>query len=79
MVCADTFRSGAFDQLEQNATKLRIPFYGSYTEADPVLIAKEGSERFISNGYKVIIVDMSGRHRQNEALFDELCNISAAV
>jgi signal recognition particle subunit SRP54 len=24
MVCADTFRAGAFDQLKQNATKLRI-------------------------------------------------------
>ncbi|KAF4322117.1 hypothetical protein BBO99_00001189 [Phytophthora kernoviae] len=35
MVCADTFRAGAFDQLKQNSTKLRIPFYGSYTEADP--------------------------------------------
>lgn len=30
MVCADTFRAGAFDQLKQNATKLRVPFYGSY-------------------------------------------------
>ena len=29
MVCADTFRAGAFDQLKQNATKLRVPFYGA--------------------------------------------------
>lgn len=28
LVCADTFRAGAFDQLKQNATKARIPFYG---------------------------------------------------
>lgn len=28
MICADTFRAGAFDQLKQNATKARIPFYG---------------------------------------------------
>ena len=28
LVCADTFRAGAFDQLRQNATKARIPFYG---------------------------------------------------
>lgn len=28
-VCADTFRAGAFDQLKQNATKLRVPFYGT--------------------------------------------------
>ena len=29
MVCADTFRAGAFDQLKQNATRIRVPFYGS--------------------------------------------------
>jgi len=34
LVCADTFRAGAFDQLKQNATKAKIPFYGRYT---PVL------------------------------------------
>lgn len=28
LVCADTFRAGAFDQLKQNATRARIPFFG---------------------------------------------------
>ena len=28
LVCADTFRAGAFDQLKQNATKAKISFYG---------------------------------------------------
>ena len=79
MVCADTFRAGAFDQLKQNATKLRVPFYGSYTEADPVSIAEEGVDRFVQDGYEVIIVDTSGRHRQEEGLFEEMQEISAAV
>lgn len=30
LVCADTFRAGAYDQIKQNATKARIPFYGRY-------------------------------------------------
>lgn len=30
LVCADTFRAGAFDQLKQNATKAKIPYYGRY-------------------------------------------------
>ncbi len=42
MICADTFRAGAFDQLKQNATKAKIPFYGSYTERDPVVVAEAG-------------------------------------
>lgn len=79
MVCADTFRAGAFDQLKQNATKLRVPFYGSYTEADPVLIAEDGVNQFKKDHYEVIIVDTSGRHRQESALFEEMQEIAAAI
>lgn len=79
LVCADTFRAGAFDQLKQNATKCRIPFYGSYTEMDPVKIAEEGVRKFKSEKYELIIVDTSGRHKQEEALFDEMKQVSAAI
>lgn len=79
LVCADTFRAGAFDQLKQNATKCRIPFYGSYSEMDPVKIAKEGVTKFKKEKYEIIIVDTSGRHKQEEALFDEMKQISSAI
>ena len=79
MVCADTFRAGAFDQLKQNATKLRIPFYGSYTEADPVLIAQEGVQQFLSEKFELILVDTSGRHRQEASLLEEMQEISSVV
>jgi len=79
MVCADTFRAGAYDQLKQNATKLRVPFYGSYTEADPVQIAQDGVEQFRAEKYEVIIVDTSGRHKQESALFEEMQEIREAV
>ena len=71
--------SGAFDQLKQNATKLRVPFYGSYTQADPVAIAEEGVEQFVSENYEVIIVDTSGRHRQEAGLLEEMQEIASAV
>jgi signal recognition particle subunit SRP54 len=79
IVCADTFRAGAFDQVRQNATKLRLPFYGSYTEADPVRIAEEGVQQFRQEGYELIIVDTSGRNTQEQALFDEMKEIKAAI
>lgn len=79
LVCADTFRAGAFDQLKQNATKSRIPFYGSYTELDPVKVAREGVERFKKEKFEVIIVDTSGRHRQESELFEEMVQIEQAV
>ncbi|KAJ3708116.1 hypothetical protein LUZ61_011821 [Rhynchospora tenuis] len=76
LVCADTFRAGAFDQLKQNATKAKIPFYGSYMESDPVKIAGEGVERFKKEDYDLIIVDTSGRHKQEAALFEEMRQVA---
>lgn len=72
LVCADTFRAGAFDQLKQNSTKVRVPFYGSYSETDPVLIAEEGVKLFKKENYEMIIVDTSGRHMQESELFEEM-------
>ena len=79
LVCADTFRAGAYDQIKQNATKARIPFYGSYTEVDPVVIAQEGVEMFKKEGFEFIIVDTSGRHKQEESLFEEMLAVANAV
>ncbi|CAI9104521.1 OLC1v1003211C1 [Oldenlandia corymbosa var. corymbosa] len=79
LVCADTFRAGAFDQLKQNATKAKIPFFGSYTESDPVKIAAEGVERFKKESCDLIIVDTSGRHRQEASLFEEMRQVCEAT
>ena len=79
MVCADTFRAGAYDQLKQNATKAQIPFYGSYTEADPAVIATDGVATFKEEHFEIIIVDTSGRHYQEAALFEEMLAVSNAV
>jgi len=76
LVCADTFRAGAFDQLKQNATKAKIPFYGSYTEADPAVVAEEGVKQFRDQKSEIIIVDTSGRHSQEAALFEEMKQIA---
>ncbi len=57
LVCADTFRAGAFDQLKQNASKINVPFYGSYTETDPRRHLRCGVASFKQNRFEVIIVD----------------------
>ncbi|KAI9829652.1 MAG: hypothetical protein M1819_006023 [Sarea resinae] len=79
LVCADTFRAGAFDQLKQNATKAKIPYYGSLTQTDPAVVAREGVDKFKKERFEVIIVDTSGRHRQEQDLFDEMVQIQHAV
>jgi signal recognition particle subunit SRP54 len=72
VVCADTFRAGAFTQLQMNAAKIKCPFFGHPKETDPVKIAQSGVNFFREKGYEIIIVDTSGRHKQEEALFDEI-------
>jgi len=79
LICADTFRAGAYDQLKQNATKCKIPFWGSYTETDPVKVAKEGLDYFKSENYEIVIVDTSGRHKQEAELFEEMRQVAQVV
>jgi len=79
LVCADTFRAGAFDQLKQNAAKIRVPFFGQSGQTDPVAVATEGVEHFIETGFEIIIVDTSGKHKQEEALFKEMVEVSNAI
>ena len=79
LVCADTFRAGAFDQLKQNAIKAKIPYYGSLTQTDPAVVAAEGVQQFKKEKFDIIIVDTSGRHRQEEDLFEEMTQIQTAI
>jgi signal recognition particle GTPase len=79
IVCADTFRAGAFDQTRQSATKAKVAYFGSYTETDPVSIAAQGVAKFKKERFEVIIVDTSGRHKQESELFKEMVQIGEAV
>jgi len=79
LVCADTFRAGAYDQLKQNALKARVRFYGSFIEGDPVTLASEAVQTLKSEGVEIIIVDTSGRHKQEEQLFVEMKEIQEAI
>ncbi|KAF3327557.1 hypothetical protein FCM35_KLT07675 [Carex littledalei] len=51
----------------------------SYMESDPVKIAAEGVERFKKENCDLIIVDTSGRHKQEAALFEEMRQVSEAT
>jgi signal recognition particle subunit SRP54 len=79
LVCADTFRAGAFEQLKMNAAKIKCPFFGHKKETDPVRIAEEGVNFFKEQKFEIIIVDTSGRHKQEASLFEEMQQVAATV
>ena len=51
----------------------------SYTEIDPVEIAKDGVDKFKSENFEILIVDTSGRHKQEDSLFEEMLQVYTAV
>jgi len=79
LVCADTYRAGAYEQLRMNAAKTGVTFFGDTSSSDPAQIALEGMETFQSNGMNLVIVDTSGRHKQETALFEEMTAIHSAI
>ncbi|MCC6066392.1 MAG: signal recognition particle protein Srp54 [Pyrobaculum sp.] len=77
LVETDTIRPAAFDQLRQLAEKIGAPFYGERDGRDAVEIAKRGVQNF--KNLDVVIVDTAGRHRNEEALLQEVKGIHDAV
>lgn len=75
----DTSNPATKSGRKQNATRANIPFYGSYSETDPVQLALEGVTKFKSEKFDIIIVDTSGRHKQETELFLEMSQIRDAV
>lgn len=44
-----------------------------------MVIAQDGVEMFKKEGFEIIIVDTSGRHKQEESLFEEMLQVSNAI
>jgi len=74
VICADTFRPGAYDQLSTLCAKINIPCYGDPKEQDARLIVKDGL-RTLGNA-EVVIVDTQGRHALEEDLIQEIIDLN---
>ncbi|MHA1361732.1 MAG: signal recognition particle protein Srp54 [Candidatus Freyarchaeota archaeon] len=79
VVCADTFRPGAYEQLYQLVSELNIPFYGDQKSKNSVAVAKKGIEKLQKLGCEAIIVDTSGRHKEEKGLMKEMQDIAKAI
>ena len=77
LVCADAFRPGAYDQLRQLAESVNVDFYGDPGNKDPAAIARDGVRKF--RGHEAVIIDTSGRHKEEKSLILEMQQIAAAI
>jgi signal recognition particle subunit SRP54 len=79
IVCADTFRPGAYEQLSQLGQQVNVAVYGDPKAKDSIKLAREGVKRFKDERLELIIVDSAGRHRKEEALMEEMKQIAKVV
>ncbi|HTY90188.1 MAG TPA: signal recognition particle protein Srp54 [Methanocella sp.] len=75
VICADTYRPGAYDQLSQLCEKLGVMFYGERDNKDAVAIVRKGLKETAK--YDVRIVDTAGRHALETDLIKEMKDICA--
>ncbi len=78
VIAGDVHRPAAYEQLQQIADKVKVPFYGDKKEKDAVKVVKTGLNKFKRTS-DVIIVDTSGRHKLEDDLIDEMKEIFKAT
>lgn len=76
IVCADTFRPGAFEQLSQYAP---VDVFGDPEEKNAITLARAGVDHFTKKKVDLIIVDTAGRHKEETGLIEEMNRISKAI
>ncbi|MBX5327969.1 MAG: signal recognition particle protein Srp54 [Candidatus Bathyarchaeota archaeon] len=70
LICVDTYRPGAYAQLQQLANRINVPLYGDPKAKDPVKIALDGLKQF--NDKEIVIIDTAGRHKEEQELIKEM-------
>ncbi|MDP2766019.1 MAG: signal recognition particle protein Srp54 [Candidatus Methanoperedens sp.] len=73
VICADTFRAGAYDQLKTLCDRMGIFFYGEKDVKDAVAITQRGLR--VIEKYDVKIIDTAGRHALERDLIKEMEDI----
>lgn len=77
LICADTFRPGAYAQLQQLANRINVPIYGNPAAKDPFKVVNEGLKQFTDKD--IVIVDTSGRHKEEQELIKEMKMLEKSI
>jgi signal recognition particle subunit SRP54 len=78
LVCADTDRPGAYEQLKQLGDKINVPVYGNPDEKSAVKLARKGIVNF-QKTHEVILVDTAGRHKEEKGMLKQMARIAKSI
>ena len=72
LICVDTFRPGAYQQLKQLASQVNIPVFGDPNEKDSIKLVQQGLERFRQERFDIVFIDTMGRHKDERSLIEDM-------
>jgi signal recognition particle subunit SRP54 len=75
VICADTFRPGAYDQLSTLCAKVNVPCYGEPGEQNAEKIVERGLAALASS--EIVLIDTQGRHALEKDLIEEIIRLNA--
>jgi len=79
LVAGDVYRPAAIDQLKVLGGQIGVEVYTEEGSKNPVQIAENAVKKAKSEGFKIVIVDTAGRLAVDEAMMNEIANVSQAV
>ncbi|MFH1072630.1 MAG: signal recognition particle protein Srp54 [Nanoarchaeota archaeon] len=77
LLCTDTWRPAAYDQLVQLGAQIEVPVFGDKKEKNPVKLIKKFEKEL--QKHDLIIMDTAGRDALSDDLIKELNDINKAI
>lgn len=79
LACADTYRAGSIEQLEDHAKRLGVRIVKHRYGADPAAVAFDAVSHARAHGVDVVLIDTAGRIQTDRNLMAELAKVKRVV
>jgi len=79
LACADTYRAGSIEQLEEHAKRLGVRMIKHTYGADPAAVAYDAISHAKAHGINAVLIDTAGRIQTDRNLMNELGKIKRVI
>jgi fused signal recognition particle receptor len=79
LACADTYRAGSIEQLEEHAKRLGVRMIKHKYGADPAAVAYDAVSHAKAHGINVVLIDTAGRIQTDRNLMNELAKVKRVI
>jgi len=79
LACADTYRAGSIEQLEEHAKRLGVRMIKHTYGADPAAVAYDAINHARAHGINAVLIDTAGRIQTDRNLMNELTKIKRVI